>query len=234
MKKILAIDSRMPVEMIKKISSLGYKTFAVYPNAAFDDAVSAHPDMNFLQICDKTYALFGTNVRFSDFEICNICKNKKLSYPYDVLMNAAVIGSDLICRLSSIYISALDYAKGKSVNIINVNQGYAKCNIVPVCEKNKAVITEDEGIAKKLRTSGYDVLLLKNKCVRLAPYKYGFIGGASGVIDDIVMFTGNVKIHPEYRQIYDFCNKYNKTVISLSEDVLYDYGSILPLTVSDN
>lgn len=225
MNKIIAADARITEKMLTKLKSFSSNIILVPQNPNLDTAVSAHPDMNILQIKDKLYATFDTNVRF--FENIKINKKGKKSYPEDVFLNAVCIGNDFICKTTSIEKTALEYAQKTGMRIINVNQGYVKCNISVVCEKQKAIITEDEGIRRILESFGYDVLKLESHEVKLDPYDYGFIGGASGLIENKLLFTGNIHEHKEYCRIKEFCEKYSVEIISLSDEPLYDYGSLL-------
>ena len=123
------------------------------------------------------------------------------------------------------------YADENGMDIINVKQGYSKCNICVVSDN--AIITEDSGISKECRKYGIDVLLLKTKSIKLNGYDNGFIGGATGVLDYTnskskkILFAGNVQNHPEYCDINLFCNKYGAELVSMSDEDLYDYGSII-------
>ena len=156
-------------------------------------------------------------------------KRGKLQYPEDVSLNAVCISNDFICRKKSVDQVILEHAANIGMNIIDINQGYVKCNIAVVDEENKAVITEDEGIHKTLTENGYKVLLLKTHDVLLEPYKYGFIGGATGLYENTLLFTGNVKKHAEYERMKAFCDFFGVEIKSLSKDYLYDYGSILTI-----
>ena len=111
--------------------------------------------------------------------------------------------------------------------MIFVRQGYVKCNITIVNETKKAIITEDDGIAKALCARGYNVLKLTTHSVSLEPFPYGFIGGASGTFGDAVVFAGDIALHPEAEKIRAFCRRYEKEPISLGTGTLYDYGSLL-------
>lgn len=231
MKKILAVDSRIDKEILYNLSKINNDIILVAKNPAFEESVSAHPDMNFLQIRDVIFTYPSTNVRGVNVKEIKPQAAGKLSYPDDVGLNAVCIGNDFICRKNSVSKQALEFAQNSGMNIIDVNQGYVKCNIAVVDEDAKAVITEDVGIEKILKQSGYDVLLLKNHDVSLAPYTHGFIGGASGKVENVLLFTGDITKHGEYERISAFCKKYGVEAVSLSKNQLYDYGSILTLEI---
>lgn len=227
MKKII-VNEEMPHGIIDRLKALfEYEILLCKKFNLFENPVAAHPDMNYLQVKNNLFTIYD----IFDLDIKNNLKSEKLKYPKDVLLNAFCIGEDFICKTDSVYIKALDYAKNIGMNIVGVNQGYVKCNLAVVNESEKAVITEDCGIYKTLKDHGYDVLLLETNSVRLDPYKYGFIGGATGNIGGKLVFTGNLLKHPEHKRIFDFCHKHKTECVSLSEDELYDYGSVLLLNL---
>jgi hypothetical protein len=88
-----------------------------------------------------------------------------------------------------------------------------------------AVITADKGLAGKIDNA--DVLLIREGYIALDGYNYGFIGGASFNFGGKLFFFGDISKHADYRQIIAFCERHDTAVISLSDDLLYDYGSII-------
>lgn len=229
MKKTVFCDCRITEQIKCNLTQLGYTVSPVEKNVIFEDSVSAHADMNVLKIGDRVFISSKTFVRTSD-NVTEIEGEYKryapLKYPDDILLNCALVGNDIICKADSASKSVLDYAKKIGYRIIDIKQGYAKCNIAVVSDK--AVITEDKSVADVLGKNGYDVLLLKTHSVKLDPYDYGFIGGASGKLENnMLAFTGNIELHPEYAEIDSFCKNHNVKVISLSDEPLYDYGSLV-------
>ena len=93
-----------------------------------------------------------------------------------------------------------------------------------------AIITADEGIAKTAAAHGIDVLKIREGYVDIDGYGYGFIGGASGACDDAVYFCGDILSHPDGQKIADFCEKHSKRCVSLSNDTLFDVGTLFFLT----
>lgn len=199
-----------------------------------DPAVRNHPDL-YITHCDENVFLFAKNIcsvagdcdiKFTEIEIST--GECKIKYPDDVFMNSTVIGKNIIGCKKYMHKNILSFAEENDYRIINVNQGYAKCNICVVDENS--VITEDVGIAKILSDYDFDVLLLENKVVRLSNYPYGFIGGASGKLSgNILGFYGNVFDHPEFNRIESFLTSKGVEPISLSDDPLTDYGSLIPV-----
>ena len=86
-------------------------------------------------------------------------------YPGDIGLDAARIGSLLICRLPYTDPALLDYCEKNDVQIINVRQGYAKCSVCVVDERS--IITADEGIAAAAETNGIAVLRIRAGYIEL-------------------------------------------------------------------
>ena len=226
--KRIVVNEEMPQIMTDKLKSLfSYDIYKCKKFNLFENPIAAHPDMNYLQVKNNLFTIY--DILNSSENYCS--KSEKLRYPQDVLLNAFCVGEDFICKTNAVYNKALAYAKSVGMNVIGVNQGYVKCNLALVNESEKAIITEDCGIYKTLKEHGYDVLLLEINCVKLDPYKYGFIGGATGNIDGKLVFTGNLLKPPEHKRIMEFCCKHKTECISLAYDELYDYGSILLLDI---
>ena len=240
MNNFAVIDCRMSQKCQNSLKNIGFTLIDVPQNNYLDKPVSAHPDIQMFSIyndilADKTLAeklkhMFSTgecNYKIRGFELYDF----DTRYPYDCTLNFAVCGNKLIGNRRIINHELLHLAEMYSMEIIDVNQGYAKCNICVV--NDNAIITEDKGIAKACIKNGLSVLLLETNSVKLKGYKNGFIGGASGTIffenKNTVMFCGDITMHPEYNRISEFVHNNGAEYISLSDEPLYDYGSIFVL-----
>lgn len=238
MMRFAVIDCRMNDKCRESLKNLGFKLVEISMNPCLDKPVSAHPDISVFcykntliaeESCvDKLKEQMFIN-REHEFEILKGCKFEKYTlYPYDCVMNFAVCGKYIIGNMKHINGQLLRFAESEGLQAVDVKQGYSKCNICVVSDNS--LITEDKGIALICREIGIDVLLLEHNCVKLNGYKYGFIGGASGTIfsDDgnKILFSGCIEHHPEYKAVKSFCEEHGAVPISLSDDDLYDYGSI--------
>ncbi|MDP4134236.1 MAG: hypothetical protein Q8882_09510 [Bacillota bacterium] len=157
-----------------------------------------------------------------------ICGNTTIEspYPLDASYCAAVFGKYAAANEKITDRVLLELLKSEYI-FIDVNQGYAKCNICPITQN--AVITEDSGIAKVLMNY-VDVLLIEKGHIRLPGYAYGFIGGAAGMIDkDVLFINGSIKKHPDRDKICGFLKKYNVKLKEASEIEPKDVGSIIPV-----
>ncbi len=230
--KYLAVDSRLNLENCKKLESYGYNLIKIPIQSCLDEPVSAHPDMSLLKLGNVLFITDGVKDLFTNVQKIEVVGKSqlenKLNYPDDVYLNCAVVGNKLICNEKYIHSTVLDYAKNIGYEIVNVKQGYAKCSTCVI--SHNAIITEDNSIANGCAKAGIDVLKISKSFVRLDGYNYGFIGGCSGLIEDkLVVFNGNIFLHPDGKLIQEFCNKHGVRFICLCKDELYDVGSIIRL-----
>lgn len=231
--KLALCDSRVEEDIIKEIDLLGCKVILVPQCEELQHPVNAHPDMNFLHYDKTTFyasdSLYNCD-SFDEFrKHCEIFNNRvhvtKLSagYPYDVLLNAAVIGDYVICNKRTV----ANAVANDSAKKIHVNQGYTKCSIAPVTKES--FITDDIGIYNATKNI-FDVCLVKRGEIKLIGYNYGFIGGTCGKISkDTIAFFGDLNKFSDKDKIVSFCRNYNVHCISLSKTELCDYGSLIPL-----
>ena len=155
-------------------------------------------------------------------------------YPGDCRYNAACTGKFFIHKLDVTNADFLDAAKassGDELQLINVRQGYAKCSTVIVDEDS--IITYDKGIAKPCEAAGMNVLLVEPGFVKLRGANTGFIGGASGRIDDKIVFNGDLSAHPNFREIAGFIEERGLGCKWFGLYELEDIGSIITVTKSD-
>ena len=149
-------------------------------------------------------------------------------YPADVLYNSVVTERFMICNTNTVSSDILERAEAlyPDIRIINVKQGYTKCNVIPVDDSH--FITEDRGIYKKVSSaSGAECLLISPGHVMLPGYKNGFIGGCSGRIANDIWFNGDITEHPDSKEIAGFIKKCGLDIKYISGRPLMDIGSII-------
>ena len=146
-------------------------------------------------------------------------------YPKTAVLNAVRIGDRVLHKADITDRSIKDFAAGNGLQAVNIPQGYASCSIVPV--GNDAIITPDNGIAGAVSGSGLDVLLIFPGYVELPGEKYGFIGGAKGVLDDgTIIFLGDIRLHPDHGAITGFLTKYGIAHKYIPGLPLFDAGGL--------
>lgn len=148
-------------------------------------------------------------------------------YPENIRYNAVQIGNHLVHNIKYTDKVLLDIAKTHDLELFHVKQGYTKCNLVVVDENS--VITSDEGLCKSLRVVGIDVLLVQKGHVKLEGFDYGFLGGASGRIDNTLVFNGNLARHPDFEKIQEFIKSKGVDLKYFEEYPLEDIGSIIAI-----
>lgn len=227
------VDGRISGECTEGLKKYGYTPVPMPPFCELDDPVSSHPDM-LMFFGDRVYC-HGRYLSAAREQLALISEASGLAlaasdeptgrrYPLDVLFNAVKVGNSLICRSASVSGLVRDYAAVHGLVTLDVSQGYSKCSVCKVSDG--AVITADRGIAEAARGAGIKVLTVRPGYVALDGYDCGFIGGASGSDDDNVYFCGDVLRHPDGEAICAFCRSNGKNAVSLSDEPLYDYGSI--------
>lgn len=196
------------------------------------DAVAYHADMvmchagNDMIICEPVFAKYLEELN----PIPNICLGNRLNkkYPLDIAYNAARVGDYLICNEKYTQDQIIEHSRKQGITIINVNQGYAKCNVCIIDERS--IITSDAGIASSAKSYGIDVLFIDDSDVRLKGFSHGFFGGATGKIaPDKLAVNGNIKRHKFGDEIQSFTKKHDVEIISLNNGLIEDIGSILPI-----
>lgn len=232
--KYVITDYRLPKKCEKTLEAYGYSTIKLPPCPTLSESVSAHPDMlvflgNKLfchgeyyriakRVIDKIAMITGLDLVLSDEEYSE-------KYPNDVLFNAVELDDHLFCLEAHTSKLIKKYVENKELELVNVRQGYAKCSTCIV--DDHSIITADTGICNVAQSHGFDVLKISPGHIDLDGCSYGFIGGSSGADDENVFFSGSLELHPDGQRIIDFCRSHGKNAISLSDDRLYDVGSLI-------
>lgn len=199
---------------VREIEKLGHAVISSDTVDTFPIPEQKHADMQILPINNDIFILNECTVLAEKLpnERLVFC-NKKAGnkYPEDILLNFLYLNNTLYGKLSAIDKNLLDYCKENNIRTVNINQGYARCSTLVL--NKKAVITSDLSIEKALKKDGVEVLLIPSGSIVLDGYDYGFIGGASGKIEEnTIAFFGNVTSHPDYRRIENFCENQNVSI----------------------
>ncbi len=230
--KTAICDSRIPLSAKNKLYDYCDRIVLLPPFFALSEPVSAHPDMlifpivdekvifthsHYLKECEKAFHGAG-------FEIIPISEKVSEKYPNDILLNAAQIGNYIFGKKANISASIISYAEKNGLDMVDIKQGYAKCSICTVSEN--AIISSDTSVFKAAEGLNIEVLKINESGVSLKGYDRGFIGGASGNDGKNVFFCGDINNHPDGEKIIKFCNLHSKNAVSLSDEALYDVGTI--------
>ncbi|MDE4542103.1 DUF6873 family GME fold protein [Thermoanaerobacterium sp. R66] len=199
------------------------------------EAISYHPDIIVHNAGDRQIVLapdvdenFVGEIKKLNLEVIFGKTVLSRNYPDNIAYNVARLGDYAFHNLKYTDPVLREVLEKKGVKFIHVKQGYTKCNMAIV--DNISFITSDAGIYETALKEGFDCLLIEQGGIKLDGFDYGFIGGASGLIDkDVFCVAGDLRYHNEYKKIIDFLKYKNKEIIFLSSGEVKDIGSIIPL-----
>jgi hypothetical protein len=231
--RAVILDGRTPKDIIKKFYNMNIEVLLTPQCKNVYEAIAYHPDIMLHLIDEKTvvvepnidekflYALeqYGLTISYGEKEI-------ESNYPLDIAYNVARVGKFAIHNFKFSDQTLINSIRG--VKCIDVKQGYSKCSICIV--DDNSIITADKGIYKQCSLTGMDVLLIRPGDIVLPGMNIGFIGGCSGKISkNKIVFSGRIESHSSSKEIIEFLHKKNIEYINLSENILLDIGSIVPL-----
>lgn len=231
-----ALDIRTPQECHMALLEQGFNVVLLPPFSALDVRVASHPDMLIFSYENK---IFTSRAYYNEARVeldrLSLLSEKDLvltgdiltsQYPFDIAFNFFICNSRLFGNVKNISEEIHKTTVSDGIGSVNVRQGYAKCSTVVL---NDAIITADIGIHKAAIEHNIDSLAVSGDGVLLDGYNCGFIGGASGFCqkESTVYFCGNIDLHPDGEKIKLFCNKHGVSVCSLSNQRLYDVGTMI-------
>ncbi len=217
-----------------KIYNFFEKQFNVISSDCLEDFISFeqyHADMQALKINDNLFVnkncinlLCSLESHKINYTLCSDIGN---IYPYNVTLNAALVGNKLLCNQKALDPLVKEYCDKSDIIILNVKQGYAKCSTLVIDENS--LITDDESIQKASKKAGLNVLLIEKGDIYLDDNNYGFIGGASCKIGDTVYFFGDINTHRNSEAIKNFILNKNLKIRCITKEQLTDIGGIIIL-----
>lgn len=220
-------------KVIEKLTEKGIRCVILEDNGDIDFSVRNHADMSAYMLSggkillDKRQKKAAKELESLGFTVCFIEENICGAYPDDILLNAAKVGSKVICLKKHISEEIISDAE----EIISVRQGYSKCSVCVV--NDNAIITDDRGIYEKCKNV-FDVLLVSKGDILLENQNYGFIGGASSKIGGKICFFGSLENHRDGEKIKEFLKKHNTAYECLFEGELIDIGGALEVFSGNN
>ena len=199
------------------------------------EAVCSHPDtvlfyangeiITTAEYCDDAAYFFSDLREFCpDVKITFTADERSTLYPHDCMMNALVIKDKIFAKSDTLSEKIKEFAGECGYKIRHTNQGYPACTVLAF---GNSAITADKGMANVLRKEGIEVTLIRAGYILLDGCDYGFIGGASGVVDDKVYFFGNILEHPDGELICNTIKHAGFAPISLSDEPLRDLGGMI-------
>ena len=221
-------------ELLQEIQHYGINVIIPDKLNNISGAEAYHADMSICHIIDDKFVIAKNNKGLIDkMKLLNadiILSSNQIcgKYPDITALNVCIFGNNIICNVHYTDKKILEFCQENHFKILHTNQGYAKCSSTVV--SNNALITADESIYNLCKKNNIDVLKISDGGIKLDGYNYGFIGGCCGFIDkNTLAFSGNIKLHKDYLNIKDFASNYHIDLLSLSNQILYDIGGILPI-----
>lgn len=234
------VDGRISDSLEKGIIDLGVQLIKTKAYPSLYTAVSFHPDMFIHHLGGRiiVYAPGTSESTLSEleklrFELIRGETELGSTYPGNVSYNVARIGRYAFHNTKYTDKVLRDWLYKMDVELIHVNQGYAKCAISVVDENS--LITMDRGIAKIAEKKGFDVLVIEEQGILLPGLGNGFIGGSSGLIErNKWAVAGNFDKLSSSCEIKSFLVRKGIEIVSLSAHQVIDIGSLIPVLTHEN
>ncbi len=223
---LIIVDQKIPNQAKKSLRGFGdlieFETSGItYP------AISGHPDIFFTQVDSRLivapnlpqryfHKLKDHQVHF-DFGLQPVGQE----YPESARFNAVVTPKHLIHQTK---ITDPSIFKSAKKNIIHVNQGYTRCNLIFYDEEH--AITTDPGIHKALHRNGIESLYVKPHGIVLPGYGHGFIGGCGGLLNNQLFILGILNKYPDGDKLKSFIEPLDINLVELCDTPLFDGGGI--------
>ncbi len=224
------IDPRLPFKALSGLKKLDIEPVAVPITGLVDEPVSGHPDIQLFLHNGIAFVHPDIDASFvkkldAFCEVRHGAARLSRRHPGDIAYNIAVAGDTAFHRLRATDSEVSSYLSKKNIRLIDVKQGYTKCSTL--IADDRSIITADRSIHNAAIDDGLDSLLITPGHINLPGYKYGFIGGISGRIENTVLLTGNIDHHPDREEIYNFIESKGLSIKLLSDEEAIDTGSIL-------
>jgi hypothetical protein len=222
----------------ERLNKINISVIHVPDNKDVLPALSGHADLSICHLggsrllLSKSTEGFAPELSKYGFDVTVSEKPSDKSYPDDVGLCACILNNYLFHNIKYTDKGLINSALANGIKPLNVKQGYTKCSVCVVDDRH--IITEDKSIQKAAEAIGISCLLISPGYIRLDGFDYGFIGGATGKLNkNILAFTGRLSSHPDKQKIYDYLESCGVEPFFLSEEPIYDVGSILPVIESD-
>lgn len=219
------------------LCKMGMRPVYVPDNPFADRRLSGHADLSVIHFGGNSLALapFLKNTEFSEklsalgAELVFPGIHMSSQYPFDAMLNICICGERFFYNPKTADGFCVEIMKSKGFEGLAVKQGYSRCAVCVVDEN--AIITSDCGIHSAAVKAGFDSLLISEGNIELEGFPCGFLGGSSFKIETgKLAFTGNINTHPEGRAMTEFIEKRGIEPVFLTDNRLFDIGSVQPLT----
>ena len=213
-----------------KLCAIGAPILWLPNNPNVDQRLSGHADLSVAFadgtiIAEKGIYTYLVNILTSrEYKILSASEQES-EYPHDAGLCVCTVGNTTIYNPKTVDQVLRQHLSGR---LISVTQGYTRCSICVVSEK--AIITSDTTIYCKAKKAGIDALQIRPGYIALDGFDYGFIGGATFLLDASTMaFTGQLSEHPDKERILRFLREHGVSVVFLTDEPIFDIGGAVTL-----
>ncbi len=232
MDRIAIINPDTPVEIIDNLKKMDIEPIAIPKTDRVDGPLAGHPDIQIFVHGRRVFCHPDISASFAskieNHAEVTICPTRLVKdYPGDVPYNIACAGQWAFRHSAGADPVIEDYLRSEKIFTIGVGQGYAKCSTLIV--DDGSIITADVSIHRAASSKGLVSFLITPGHIDLTGYGYGFIGGATGTCDGMVLCAGTLSHHPDYSAIEDFIIKRGKKIVPLGRERAVDLGTIFVL-----
>lgn len=232
---LVIIDGRVDEKIVQQMESLDIKVIRTISCEEIHRSIAYHPDMvlhpinhNTLVVAPNVFEYYEEKLSGTGIGLIEGEKILGKDYPEDIAYNVGRVYGYGIHNLNYTDEKLLFYLKKEGIELVHVNQGYTKCSIAVIDQK--AIITSDYPIFKKMANYDIDTLLIEPGYIKLEGFNYGFIGGCFGNLSgEDIFISGKLKEHPDEERIYSFLKKHKKNLFFLSHKKITDIGTIISL-----
>ncbi len=203
-----------------------------FPCHSLPEPTNGHPDMTIFPLLGG-YAICAPEVCsayqpvLAPFGITLMEGKTTLNsdYPGDVAYNVLKADGCAFARWDSTDPEIAGLLDECGISRHNIHQGYARCSTVLF---GHCMITADPSVKNEGEAAGFEVLSVSGGHVELPGYEYGFLGGASGILDgNTVAFIGDLSFHPDGDAIRQFIQNHGFSVAEIPGKPLRDIGTLL-------
>lgn len=225
---LIIVDKKIPPDAKRALSHYG-ELLELQTSGITYEAISGHPDIFFHQINAKLIIAPNLPEEYKqilsrnglEFVAGEQAVGKK--YPASSTYNAVSTGSHLIHNFR--HTDAVITAMGGNAGLIHVDQGYTRCNLIPLDDHH--FISSDHGIQRVLERFEKDCLYVDPKGIILKEFQHGFFGGCCGLHQGKMFLLGTLDHYPEGDRVEQYLSGLQIEIIELYNGPLFDGGSIL-------
>ena len=228
------IDERVDKNIEKYFLDLGYEINKVKKHDEIYNEISSHTDIFAVKIEDTVISSCNAlSSSIADKYNWIFGDNVGRSYPDTAKYNVCIVDKNAIHNFKITDKVIVEVLKMKKYNLINVKQGYSRCSILPL--NDSSVVTSDKGIYDILVKHNFDVLYTDPNDLDIKllgdnnsySSMSGFIGGCSCILNDTVIFFGDLDRLKCKDKLVNFITSKGFKVKDFKDMDIIDYGSCI-------